>query len=362
MGLLYTPKPLRDGYSRFIQNEKDVEGKQITPDWYFKQSLVAEYLSIITEKINSSIALFDSCILSLAVHFDEENNSLLSTFTAQVGLEIIHKLNYRIREIESSLDDLDKVEVFKGEFKWIKPNYEKIIKLLFVYESKCYGIITNNIEKLSVVKWNNQFPDVFAHSYSLLSTRLNSCFANKDLPGFQKSFPSFLKASINAFGTINKTFEHFDKPQNVSYQTLLDLMEISGYGYIYSVLYENTHFWTIVKNAWDENFLPTKENIELFATYYEYYQRNLFGTGVNFNEKHQRGMTLNHVVQKMVVGPQDIEDLFVKPFIKDSFYSNNYNVAELFIEIYLFTFIEARDATKILRRRFFTQLCLNVEK
>lgn len=348
-------------YRHFVENEKAVEGIQITPDWYFRQSLIAEYLRVISEKIRSSIVLFDSHLITLANHFDNENNSLLSTFTAQIGLEILHKLNYRIGKLKSTLVDLDKIEVCKGEFKWVKPNFDEIEILLKGYEKKCFAIIINNIEKLSSVKWNNQFPDVFAHSYSFLSIHLNKCFAKNDLAEFQKSFPAFLKSSINAFGNLNKTFKHFDKPQNISYQTLLDLMEISGYSYIYSVIYKKPDFWTCVKTAWDDSFLPTKENIELFATYYHYYKSNLYGTGINFNEKHQRERTLSDVTQSLGLRPRDVDDIIVRPFIKDSYHSSFYNIAELFMEIYLFTFVEAKSATKLLRREFFKRWCWNID-
>ena len=212
-----------------------------------------------------------------------------------------------------------------------------------------------------MVRWNNQFPDVFAHSYSLLLIHLNDCFAKDDVQEFGNSFPTFLKASISAFGNINKTFKHFEKPQNISYQTLLDLMEISGYGYIYSVIYKKLQYWEIVKKTWDENFLPTKENFELLANYYEYYKSNLYGTGINFNEKHQRERTLSDITEKLGLAPRDVEDIIVKPFIKDSYHSIFYDVAEMFMEIYIFTFVEAKTATNLMRREFFNRWCWNIE-
>ncbi len=348
-------------YQHFIENEKAIEGKQITPDWYFRQSLIAEYLRVISEKIQSSIVLFDSHLLTLANHFDNENNSLLSTFTAQIGLEILHKLNYRISELKPTLVDLDKIEVCKGEFKWVKPNFDEIENLLKGYEKKCFAIIFKNIQKLSTVKWNNQFPDVFAHAYSLALIHLNECFAKNDSTEFQKCFPDFLKASINAFSNLNKAFKHYDKPQNISYQTLIDLMEISGYSYIYSVIYKKEEFWTCVKTAWDKNFAPTKENIELLVIYHEYYETNLHGTGINFHERSQREKTLGYVVHSLGLQAKDMNDLTIKPFIKNSYHSILHNVAELFIEIYLFTFLEAKSATTLMQREFFESWCWNID-
>src|SRR5690606_11303783 len=110
----------------------------------------------------------------------------------------------------------------------------------------------------------------------------------------------------------------------------LVLMEISGYSYIYSVIYKKAAFWTCVKDTWDKNFLPTSENIELLAKYYEYYNSNLYGTGINFNEKHRRESTLSDVTKSLGLLPKDFDDLLVKPFIRNSHYTSMLNVAELF--------------------------------
>lgn len=300
-------------------------------------------------------------MLSLAKHFDKDNNCLLSSFTAQIGLEILHKLNYRIALIKQPLEDIDKIEVCKGEFVWTKPNFEEVEVILKKYENECISIISKNIEKMAVVKWNNQFPDVFAHSYSILSNKLNESYARNQFDLFQNCFAPFLKSSIIAFGNINKTFKHYQKPQNISYQALLDPMEISGYAYIYSVLYNSPNFWDEVKKVWDESFLPSKENIELLVSYYSYYKTNLHGTGINYTEKHQRERTLSDVTQSLNVRVRNIPDFLVRLFVsEDPYHHNFYSVAELFIEIYLFTFIEAKNSTDKFKRQIFNQWIRNI--
>jgi hypothetical protein len=348
-------------FREFVENEKAIEGKQVTPDWYFLQRLTSEYLRLAKDKINKTIHFFESHLLSLAKHFDKNNNCLLSSFTAQIGLEILHKLNYRIVSIKQTLKDIDKIEVCKGEFVWTKPNFEEIEVKLIKYENECIYIISKNIEKMALVEWNNQFPDVFAHSYSILSNKLNESYRRNQFDLFQKCFVPFLKSSIIAFGNINETFKHYDRPQNISYQALLDPMEISGYAYIYSVLYNSPNYWDEVKKAWDESFLPSKENIELLVSYYNYYKTNLYGTGINYTEKHQRERTLSDVTQSLNIRVRSIPDFLVRLFVsEDPYHHNYYDVAELFIELYLFTFLEAKDSTSIIRRGIFNQWNRNI--
>ncbi len=348
-------------FKEFVENEKAIEGKQITPDWYFCQRLTSDFLRLTKDKINQTIRFFESHLLSLSKHFDKENNCLLSSFTAQIGLEILHKLQFRIGSLKQTLEDIDKLEVCKGEFTWTKPNFEEIESKLLKYENDCIAIISKNVEKLALVKWNNQFPDIFAHSYSILSNKLNESYRKNQFDVFQKCFAPFLKSSIIAFGNLNTTFKHYERPQNISYQVLLDPMEISGYAYIYSVLYNSPNYWEEVKKAWDESFLPSKENIELLVSYYSYYKTNLYGTGINFTNKHQRERTLSDVTQALNIKVKNIPDFLVRLFVsEDPYHHNFYDVAELFIELYLFTFVEAKDSTGKIKRDIFNQLSRNI--
>jgi hypothetical protein len=111
-----------------------------------------------------------------------------------------------------------------------------------------------------------------------------------------------------------------------------------------------------VTKTWDELFLPSKENIELLVTYYRYYKTNLHGTGINFTNKQQRERTLSNVTQGLNIRVNDISDFLVRLFVsEDPYHQNLYDVAELFIELYLFTFIEAKDSTAKIERNIFNQ-------
>lgn len=352
---------LLNKFREFIENEKAIEGKQVTPDWYFCQHLTSEYLRLTNDKIKQTIHYFESHLLSLAKQFDKENNCLLSSFTAQIGIEIIYKLLFRIDSLKETLEDIDKLEVCKSEFSWKKPNYEEIEDTLTNYDNECISIIAKNVEKLALVKWNNQFPDIFAHSYSLLSNKLNESYRKNQFDVFQRCFTPFLKSSIVAFGNLNTTFKNYARPQEISYQALLDPMEISGYAYIYSVLYSSPNYWEEVKKAWDESFLSSKENIELLVTYYHYYKTNLHGTGINFINKNHRERTLSDVIQKLQIRVTNIQDFFFRLFVSENpYHHTDYNVSELFIELYLFTFVEAKDSTSKINREIFNQLIRNI--
>lgn len=351
-----------NSYLKFVQNEKEIEGKQITPNWYFTQGLTSIYLKIITDKINQSIDFFETYLLSPATYYSNENNALLSSYSVHIGLEIIHKIQFRLENLKPVLIDVNKIEVLKGEFQWIKPDFEKIENKLKKYEQECLLLISGNIEKLTLLKWNNQYPDVFAHSYSIISTHLDRSFLVQKPEQIKLFFPAFLKSAFTAFGNLNKIFKHYDNPQNISYQTLIDVMEISGYAYVYSCIYKNPSYWLDIKNAWDSFFDATKENIKILLVYYNYYENSIHGIGVNYNEKFRRRKTLDEVKDLLGLTPASVDDILVKPFLTDKYLLNDEDAIELFIEIYLLTFVEAKEPALLLKKReMFKNLIWQIE-
>ncbi len=334
-----------------ISNERFVEGKRVTPDWYFQQDLTSVLLRDFSSKVPDTVKLFEKYLAPLLQHFGEQNNPLLASYGAHIGIEIIHKLQYRLKSLVETMDDIDQLETCKKEFVWLKPDFKEIDALLLKYEQDLLVVIARDIEKLALIKWNNQYPDVFGHSYSMLSKHINHSFWKNDINQIEKHFPPFLNAAMAAFNMLNEAFKHYQQPGHISHQTLVDVMQISGYAYIYSAVYEDPKYWEAIKIAWEKNFEPSENNMKILITSYNYYRTNLNGIGINYNEEFQRQKALQDIIQKRKITADSIEDYMVKPFIGDMFHRTFENTAELFIEVYLFSFIEAKPLIELLKGR-----------
>lgn len=341
-----------DRYHKHIMNEIYVEGKIITPDWYLKQAITAEYLGVISRKLHDTIEVFDSYLITVANDFYFEGNPLLSSYIALIGLEGIHKFNFRITSLKKVFNDVDKLEICKKEMLWSKPDFESIEKLIKHYEIQCNSIISKNINKLSTIRWTNQYPDIFGQSYSILSSVLDECFLNNDLTRFEQHFAPFLESAINASMNLKETFKHYSNPENISFQTLIDVMQISGYAYIYSIIYNESKYWQITTDGWNKIFKKYENIIMVLTSHYVFYKNNLHGVGINYNEKSQREKTYFNVVKKLELSIDDVDDIYVKYCFPDTDrYMMLEDTTELFLENYVFTFIEAKEATQLLKRR-----------
>jgi len=340
-----------------LKNEKLVEGTIITPDWYIKQKISAEYNRIISKKLDDIIELFDRYILSLKV----ADQPLLSSFLIQKGLEIINKLNYRFVELKKSVSGVSKLELLEKEFEWIKPDFDKIQKQCEDYEKQCLIILSENLVNISKVVWINQFPDVFGQSYGIISNYINRYFKVNNGGLISKIFPHFLESSLIAFNQLNERYKDYYRPERISYQVLIDTMEISGYAYIYSKLYKNDSYWLNVKESWDKLFTGSEENIKLLVHFYKYYKTELYGVGINFNDKHQRSLTLRAIFEDAKVDIDTIDDCYINVFIEKDGLSSFFDVAEIFIEKYLFQLKVSDDIKGLIDRRLYDH-CLRKEK
>lgn len=348
-------------YKIFVENEIAIEGKQITPNTYFRQQFTSQHLKFITETINRTVTLFDSHLLSLTKEFEANHNYLLASFTSQTGLSIIKSVSYNIDILKLSLEDIDKLEVFVGEFEWKKPNIDEIKKKLAHFEDAFSLTIAKNIEQLTLMNWTNRFPDLFANSYFILLKKIDDCFKNNTIERFKMFFSPFLISSIKAFSKLNITFNYYNEPSRISYQALLEPMEISGYSYAYSVIYNKPEYWEEVCKAWNENFDATRQNIEVMVKYYNYHKRNLNGIGINFVNTHARKIIFSEVIDRLNITPENINDTLVKFFVsRNNLIYSNYNIEELFIELYLFTFIDAKSSTELISRDLFDDWCTTI--
>lgn len=342
LSLPYKLNSFFEDYFNYIKNEKFVESKQVTPLWYITQHITAEYLILIEKNFNKTIEQIKSFVLPLLKICKENNNHLALAFACQCALELIDKIKFRIPRIGKIIEEFDLNNLHKGTHTWTKLNTEEAYLELDKLEKIFIYGISESMEEIYSLKWDENNPDIFAKSFSIISCEINKAFIENDIEKFKKIFPSFLRSSLSSFYSLyhdrykNKYYHHLE----VVYQIHIELMQLSGLGYIYTEIY-NSSFWTEITKSWDK--IKMDENqIKLIISSYRFYMNNKHGTGINFSDNLNRKKSLANTIKDKSINTEDYINTLIRRFISESIHTDD-NFEELFLEMYLFTFLEAKE-------------------
>ncbi|MHA7843013.1 MAG: hypothetical protein ACX93I_06810 [Winogradskyella sp.] len=329
-------------YFKFIKNEKIVENTQITPIWYINQHVTAEYLIILENRFNKTIEQIEKFVIPLINSCKENNNHLAVSFACHCSLELIDKLKLRIPRLVKIMQGFDSNNMHKGRHKWTSIDTEKTLIKLNKLNDQFILDIAKSMKEICSLKWDENSPDIFAHSFMIISNEINECYLNADLEKFKKIFPSFLDSALTSFFSLYIRYQNkYYNDLEVIYQVHIELLQLSGLGYIYTDLL-GTPFWEEIIKAWDKVEL-NKNHIELIMSSYNFYKNDKHRTGINFNDNFNRQKKLRQLIENKGIDVRKYDDSIIRRYVgKDTYLDKEYE--EIFLELYLFTFIDARES------------------
>lgn len=341
--LPYVLNTFFEDYFKFINNEKLVEGKQITPLWYVIQHISAEYLLLVERKFQKIIEQIEIFVIPLVETCKENKNHLAVSFACHCALELVDKIKFRIPRINQVIEGFQSNNMHIGSHKWTKIDTEKAYTKLNKLNDKFVFDIADSMHKICDLKWNDDNPDIFAHSFTIISNEINECYINNDLEKFKKIYPNFLDSSLASFFSLYRRYkDRYYHHLEIIYQVHIELIQISGLGYIYTELLE-TPFWEEIVRSWDELNL-SKNQIELIMASYDFYKNDKHGTGINFTDNFNRGRKLMDLIRRKNININDYKDTIVRRYVSERIMDKDYE--DIFLEFYLFTFIDAKDSVK----------------
>lgn len=339
------PKQLHKTLERYyinIKNEIYVEGEKITPDWYILQHLSAEYLILVDNTFSGVISQVDRFLIALISSAKAIDDPLLISFICHLTFELIHKIEFRIVRATGILSKFNQNNLYKGEFKWKNIDGDDIKSRIASSRDRIITEISENIEKIYSMDWNEDYPDVFGQSFSILSNEISNCFINKDLEKFEKLIKPFIKSSLGGFYTIyNRNKGKYIHEYEIIYQIHIELFQISGLSYIYTEL-TGIPFWDKTVEAWDSIDI-TKVQIEIFMGSYIFFKNHKYSTGHNYHDNFNRSKLLSNFINNNAIDINNFRNNLIVKYIYGGTIRNN-GFEEIFIELYLLTFIFAKES------------------
>lgn len=241
--------------------ERRVEGEVITPLWYQQQVVAIGFIRFIERTCNDLLTEFEKAIADEAESLVKEKKSLFAAQLIERGLEGCNKFAYHFNALQRYVEALSKLRRVEDRpcptIDW-EAHSRRIAKA----RERLLAALGQAIIDLAHLPKTDKLPDYFGHAYAFISDECYSTLAAGEESRFGKLFPIFFNAGLTARDQLVSSLQTTDPATKFGFsvQPLLDVIEMSGFAYLFSEL-EGKDFRSKVEKVWDKFFdtVPDKE-------------------------------------------------------------------------------------------------------
>lgn len=255
--------------------EKEIEGSIISPVWYRRQLVFMQYENLLHEAVEIILKDFKDYFIKGVDKFIEEKKFIMAAWQAKKGIEAISKFKAHYPRIKETIKKMDKYNIEK-ELQWSKWEWDTIVQKVNDANVKLVSKLAQCIPDLSLIKTTEHYPDLFGETYHTVCQECIDSLSSNNVHYFQSIFPFIFVGSFQAHERLRASLQNHSTESLIllSFEPLLDILELSGYAYIYSELFSEPSFWNQCKNLWD-NYLNKQGNnkvnfIKTIVSFHEY--------------------------------------------------------------------------------------------
>ena len=234
--------------------ERDVEGSIQTPSW-FTQHHAARLLSVdIRTTFESLLNRAELWLPSQAKSLREERQVEAAVMVIQRGLESVSKLEAGAEYAKSRLEELKRRRVKTAGEEWPDVSPEQWRERLRALRLTLMNELAELTPLLSTTPPTGALPDSFGFAYTTLCDAMIEALADMDAATFDLVYPVLVPSALRAHDRV-KTELAEGSAENVLYfstDVVLDVMEISGYAYLWKFGLGEEPFWDSVTRVWDD--------------------------------------------------------------------------------------------------------------
>lgn len=263
---------------KHLDFEHQVEGRLITPLWYQQQVVAIASIRFIERACSELLTEFEKSMAAEAESLVKEKRSIFAAQLIERGLEGCNKFAYHFTALEKY------VEALSGQRKaedrpcptidW-ESHARRIVK---VRERLLMALARATLDLARLPK-TNKLPDYFGHAYAYISDECYRLLAEGDADRFGRLFPLFFHAGLIARDQLTEASLTPDPMANFGYsvQPIIDVVDISGYAYLYTEL-DGKDFRGAVNKVWDSylDAAPDKEEAARFICLNVTHKESLF--------------------------------------------------------------------------------------
>lgn len=269
-----------ESLSEELNNEILIEGRIVTEQWYRQAYSLQRYLYSLQNYYEFIKELHKG-------HFEKKLAKLITENKYQYAVQLIERwmefTNKHSRLARLLKKHLEEAEPYKTLHDLSWPDFKIDEEIVWV-DSQEKVVADRMVALLPILQGmttEDDIPDYFGHA---LQVGLEACYdacEDNNSDRFRTIFPIVLNASIAAHQRTRTEVEAWTQEESkviFSTEPLINMFEISGFGILYSELFQNPTLGQIVREQWDR-YLSLTDNtrgvIQFIAAVVEY-RRGIF--------------------------------------------------------------------------------------
>lgn len=297
----------------FIQKrlkfEKLVERKRISPNWYTKQLIIMRYAELFQETVNEILLSLEGFFISKSSSLLSKGFFVLAAHHSQRGLEMCNKIRVHSPSLKKLIEEFEKMAINK-DLSWPTWDWNQIRDRIDNSHDKLIENLAKCIPTLSLIEHRENFPDLFGQTYNTVCQDCYESMILKKNNKFKNLFPLLFFGSFKASERLSKKVKDWQPEPRliISFDPLIDIMELSGYAKIYSELFDIPEIWNVCEETWNKYFDSpdnSDNRIKFLIKFYEY-RKVLFQISQKDILRSNWQTSLNNKLQEMDL----IDDMF----------------------------------------------------
>lgn len=234
--------------------ERAVEHKLMTPIWYRQEIVAIAFIRFFERTCIELLDEFEKAIADEAESLVREKRPVFAAQLIERGLEGCNKFAYHFEAIRHYVEALSKLRKVE-DIPCPSIDWESHARRIDKVRERLLGALALATPDLANLPKTDKLPDYFGHAYASISNESYTALAKGDESRFRTFFPILLSAGLSARDQLFSSSQIADQVTRFGFslQPLLDVVEISGFAYLFSELTDKD-FRGIVDRVWDAYF------------------------------------------------------------------------------------------------------------
>jgi hypothetical protein len=240
-----------------LQIELEAEGCVITPQWFITQAVVLSINLTLYEEMQNLKDIGQKLYVELASAMLENKQPVIAMLIASNGLEYFHKLTVHLGELFQLIDEMNAVR-HVSRMRWVEWDKDTLLTGIDTNNKHLGRIAAKSIPSLSeqFSRVTDETPDFLGEALNTVGHQYFEALHKNDQEHAASLFRPFFNGSLVKYNALIPELLNSNDDQTrfliFGIEPLNNLLELSGYAYLFAKNFGNATLWNDCRKVWDE--------------------------------------------------------------------------------------------------------------